>query len=519
MRILGRRWKDGYLDETRLPGHYRIEVRLWARLGPVEGMYFQRGRDWRLVWNYLNEIGFRQVLRKVVSRRSEHLRNAKYVSVGAGTVLAADADCPVPVGSKVTFLAPCHPPCVERLVLSPELVRQVSASPVLPDTRLRDLSGGTHRVAHDALSHVAGWSPHAGTTLDPTQVEKLLDHADTLLHFPNRPAYSRTRRLGSPVRECDPVEPLGRPGRRTVLYGYGNYAKHVVLPNVRAHLDVVAIHELDPTQLGHRSSTGARRDTSPNWRDSNDHDVALIAGYHHTHAPLAASALRAGATAVVEKPLATTSEQLADLSEALRLGGGSLFACFHKRYSPFNAFAYEDIGCSIGDPISYHCIVYEVPLPPRHWYRWPNSRSRLTSNGCHWLDHFLFLNNYANVLALDARSSQDGEELLASVDLENGAYFTMVLTSKGSYRTGLRNHVELRAGDRQVRILDDSSYISESPRRILRRHTINRMEPYKRMYDAIAKAAVARHPGEYPNQIEASTCLALGLEEDLSRNQ
>src|SRR5262249_57472786 len=74
------------------------------------------------------------------------------------------------------------------------------------------------------------------------------------------------------------------------------------------------------------------------------------------------------------------------------MGGykGKVFCCFHKRYSAFNALARKDLQMQLGEPISYHCIVYEVPLPPMHWYRWPSSRSRLITNGCHWIDHFHF---------------------------------------------------------------------------------------------------------------------------------
>ena len=47
-------------------------------------------------------------------------------------------------------------------------------------------------------------------------------------------------------------------------------------------------------------------------------DVHLIAGFHHTHAPLACHALDAGAHAVVEKPLATTEAQLHDFWSAMQ---------------------------------------------------------------------------------------------------------------------------------------------------------------------------------------------------------
>ena len=84
----------------------------------------------------------------------------------------------------------------------------------------------------------------------------------------------------------------------------------------------------------------------------------------------------------------------------------------------------SDLGVAPGEPVSYHCIVYEVPLPELHWYRWPSSRSRLISNGCHWTDHFLLLNGFAEPVAYDVVESSDGM-VNVTVELANGAVFTM----------------------------------------------------------------------------------------------
>src|SRR5690606_15551503 len=95
------------------------------------------------------------------------------------------------------------------------------------------------------------------------------------------------------------------------------------------------------------------------------------------------------------------------------------------------------------EPVSCHCIVYEEPLPPRHWYRWPASRGRLVSNGCHWIDHFLFLNNFAPVADRDVFVFADGT-VNCSLVLANGASFSMLLTGRGAGRAGMQNYIEIR---------------------------------------------------------------------------
>ncbi len=74
-----------------------------------------------------------------------------------------------------------------------------------------------------------------------------------------------------------------------------------------------------------------------------------------------------------------------------------------------NAIAREDLAAAPGQPMSCHCVVYEVPLPRRHWYRWPVSSDRLVSNGCHWVDHFLFLNGFARERSAEAWSAGNGD--------------------------------------------------------------------------------------------------------------
>src|SRR5690606_15981272 len=131
-----------------------------------------------------------------------------------------------------------------------------------------------------------------------------------------------------------------------------------------------------------------------------------------------------------------------------------------KRYSKLNEWAFRDLGVRRGDPVDMHCIVYEIPLPRRHWYNWPNSGSRIVSNGCHWLDYFLFTNGYCAVEDAGVWPSR-GRDVVIFARLENGATLAMSLTDTGSARLGVREVIELRAGNVTVRIDDGAFYFSE----------------------------------------------------------
>jgi predicted dehydrogenase len=298
-----------------------------------------------------------------------------------------------------------------------------------------------------------------------------------------------------------------------VLFGYGNYAKNIILPQVKSYLNLRCIHEIDPLQIPQQRSARYAWSTSPDIAEHERYDVFLIAGFHHTHAPLACKALQHGADVLIEKPVAVDQCQLDDLVTAMLQSNGRVFCCFHKRYQKFNEMAREDLRAQPGDPIHYHCIVYEAPLPAYHWYRWPNSRSRFITNGCHWLDHFLLLNNYAKAASWAANVSPDKTAVNCSVRLINGAYFTMVMTYQGSERIGPQDYIELRANGRTVQIVNESNYIAESKRRILRRYGENRMKAYAQMYRRISMAIARGETGDSIESVKGAVELGLRLEE------
>jgi hypothetical protein len=175
--------------------------------------------------------------------------------------------------------------------------------------------------------------------------------------------------------------------------------------------------------------------------------------------------------------------------------------------------ALEDLDAKPGQPIDYHCIVFEMPLPERHWYRWPNSRSRIVSNGCHWIDHFMFLNAYCPVSRRHVYQAKNGT-VVVSLELANGAVFSMTLTDVGSRRIGVREFTELRSGDVQVRILDNKSYESENSHRVLRRLRLRPMDSYARMYRTISRRIVRGEPGDTPESFRSSE-VVIDIDEQL----
>lgn len=513
-------WTGPYLDYHRPEGALRIRVAAIASVERIRTLYFEQPRDIRRVWNYVREVGPAEVVRKIRSRSNESERNEKYLWIGAGVVLESDE--PSWDGRSVLFVATAHPKGVERIVLPGALVRPIVDDALAQRIAAHEGPPSLSDAPADALGPgsgaLVGWSPHSGEPVPQEEAAQALEAAEGWFGPASdaaTPAEGPVWPGTSPVLETiagarpngdDHPDPLS-----CTVFGYGHYAKISLIPNLHGRLKVDRVHEIDPTQVGpgpHPFSV----DSSPEFREPMD--VAFLAGFHHTHAPLAAEALRRGAHAVIEKPIATSRDQLSALVSAMENAQGSVHVGFHKRYQSFNDWAREDLDADPGDPISYYCIAYEVPLPEHHWYRWPNSGSRLLSNGCHWIDHFLFLNDFVAVRTVGVAAMPSGD-ISAHVVLENDAAFHMILTDQGGSRIGVQDHIELRRLDRTVRIRNARHYESEDDRRVIRRSSENKANAYPTMYSTISKAIAEGRGGDSSVAVERSAGTVLDLEERL----
>lgn len=498
MRIFtSNKWRGGFLDYFQGPGEYRIQVIAVKNLERVEEAYVVRPKSLKMVLNYLLRFGPAVVLRKIKSRFQEKYRNEKYVSCGVGRVIGQE--------KIVGFIAPLHPAVAERVVLPAELIFDIDKTN-LPIVNENTILMTRHNVReNDWWKEIKGWSKYSGKKLTPDILKKL---KEGLVKCIQETDWRSAKKLVTSTEEATETKGEIR-SSGAVLFGYGNYAKTQILPNIKKYLKVTAIHEIDPTQIPLNYKGAARWDTSPMPRKDEKYDVYIIAGYHHTHTPIALKALKQNAYALIEKPIVVDEDQLRELLEAVKKSGDKVFAGFHKRYSPLTKLALKDLG---GAPINYHSIVYEEPQPKFYWYNWPNSKGPIVSNGCHWIDHFLYLNGYSLPKSFGVEVTDDKRTLNVSMELENGAFFTMAFTDKGSPYLGVQDYVELKGKDKTARIINDSEYIFLNKNGVMRKKKINKALNYEIMYQTIGKKIAAGDPGDSLKSIEISSLAMLELE-------
>lgn len=493
-----------YLCSWRHPDReVRIVVSGWLWTERIENQFIRHPRSARLVWNYIRRVGVGNAFRKIRSRQAEVLRNHKAFGVALGWVTEAPSQLQHLVDTPVIFLATNHSPDSDSLVVNIDCILSIQPE----DSPETQHSPTSLALCAEQLRQYKAWSPYSGVGLDRRIVmQSLAQVVQHALPLPKSPELLAgcTDHLEKQAPESD------KPS--AVLFGLGNYSKTVIIPNIDA-LQLKRIHEIDPDQIASFGlRTRAALDTSPVPRDDAAYDAWFIAGFHHTHTELAIEALRRGAYAVVEKPLSTSNAQYKEFYSEVNEGlTPKFFLCFHKRYSPLNQYIWSDMQVDLGTPIDMHCSIYEIPLPQYHWYNWPNSGGRLTSNGCHWLDYFLYLNNFSAVTDV-RRWRPRGRDEIVNVSLQNGAYLAMSLTDSGSPRIGVREIIELRSGNASIRIIDSSSYTAEIGHKIVRRTRVNPMDGHARMYQHISRVIVNGGSGDEMASLD-STLLTLTLED------
>lgn len=458
------------------------------------------GTKWRKIWNYLQVYKVKDVVRKSFSRSfAEKVRNDKWLIGGLG-----EAN-----GNLVWFF---HPSAQKyQSILSVPLKWTMPAD--LDDKKIRGWASLQEIKKNDQLiNYFSKVLPEeSGQTFIPDlgQLEKLKELILEQSFIPVEKAF--------PEKEFIHLEGSvkGNSGNSAVLFGFGNYARTITIPYLKPFIHIEKIHEIDPSLL--INPKVSKISTNPNAEiDDYSFPVWLIAGFHHTHARLAIEAIKHGVIPVIEKPVATTWEDYNELYEVVRLKGIPFFQCYQKRYQIFNDFIFEDLRVKRGEPINFKATVFEIPLDPYHWYNWQSSGSRIISNGCHWIDHFLFINGYPDWTNLKV-FKPNPEELTIQILLENGAFGLISLSDNGSNRIGMREYVEFTVPGRRAYIQDSMKYVSESNERIIRNYNTDKLSYLRKMYREIGQSIQQSGKGDDIITLK-STKLSLELE-DLLKSQ
>lgn len=506
-------WEPDRLDHWRGPGQVRLKASLWVTMSDAPSAHFVQPKRLNRVLHYARHVGPKATVKKIISRLKDERIAGRGCGLVFGRVLEADPDSGLALGQLVwaivtAQIGPCSRPVCD--------LRWVSAT-------LDPPAGLTHERALrfiDARHHVdwpqelarwsswSSWSQH-----EPEGALSLLERCVALakaLDLTHAPTLT-TQNTAPRTLAAATSPPSGRP--QASLFGYGHYARTCIIPHIYKYFELRTIHELDPAVIPATRDAHISWDTGP-WLSADERPhVVFIAGYHHTHAPVAIEALKAGACAIIEKPAVTTWAQLDELT-ALMAQGGRLWTGYHKRYEQERGWLEQDLELGSDDlPCDYHAIIYEPALPPGHWYRWPASGSAILSNACHWIEQFLSLNRYSQPTSWQVKRGASGA-LNLWIALANGASCSVSLSHQGSGFGGVRQLIEVRAKDRTARMIDGRAYEAWGPTRLLRKQQLRSQQGYAAMYRHLSEAALdPKQPGEPVEAFKTLNALLLSMDE------
>lgn len=185
-------------------------------------------------------------------------------------------------------------------------------------------------------------------------------------------------------------------GKTTVAFiGSGNYGSAVLIPAFRkagARLkSVVSNAGLSGTYAGLKH--GFEETTTDTDRVLADPDISavVVTTRHDSHGRLVCKALRAGKDVFVEKPLALTEQELAEIELAyhdMAAAGRQpiLMVGFNRRFAPHVA-KIQGLLETVKGPKAFVMTVNAGGLAPGHWIQDPAAGGgRITGEACHFVD-------------------------------------------------------------------------------------------------------------------------------------
>lgn len=248
------------------------------------------------------------------------------------------------------------------------------------------------------------------------------------------------------------------------FYGAGNYATASLLPPMQAS-DKVAFSGL-VTASG-RSAQGVAKQfgfafCAGNYAEllEGDTDAIVVTTRHDTHGAAVRDALNAGKHVYVEKPMALSVAELAEIQQAYaRCGKAQVMVGFNRRFAPATRQVIEHF-VGVKSPLVVNIRVNAGFIPADHWIQDPQAGGgRMIGEGCHFIDlaSALVGSNVKTVYAVGSSKAEKSallnDSLCLTLSFDNGSVANITYTADGA-KAMAKEYVELFGGGRSA-VIDD----------------------------------------------------------------
>ena len=337
-----------------------------------------------------------------------------------------------------------------------------------------------------------------------------------LLTYPAEVAGSMLKVEGSPSNlqpstsnlQPSPTSNL-QPSTLTVgVVGAGNFAGAVMLPALKkvAGVELVGIASASGLRAAHAAQKFGFRYAAESFgqllTDPEINTVALLTP-HNLHAEQVIAALQAGKHVFVEKPLAITREQLAEIESQLSgMDHQLLLTGFNRRFAPL-AVKLAAHFAERSEPLVAHYRVNAGYLPLTHWLHDPEvGGGRIIGEGCHFVDFLTFLTGQVPVSVV-ARGLPDGgryreDNVVLTFTYPDGSIGTVSYLANGD-KAFPKERVEVFCGGR-VGVLDDFRTLElvHDGRRQVTRARLRQDKGHRAEWEAFVRAITSGGPPPIP---------------------
>ncbi|HHF2857155.1 TPA: bi-domain-containing oxidoreductase [Vibrio diabolicus] len=221
--------------------------------------------------------------------------------------------------------------------------------------------------------------------------------------------------------------------------GAGNYASRMLIPAFKsggAQLHTIATSG-GINGVTHGEKAGFAKtttDTSAMISDSEINTIAIVTR-HNSHAHFVSEALNAGKNVFVEKPLAVTLEELAEVeatyySKASTASAPKLMVGFNRRFSP-QVQKMKELLSSVKEPKSFMMTMNAGAIPVDHWTQDNEiGGGRIIGEACHFIDLMRYLAD-SEIVSVQCRRMGDVD----SVDITEDKAAIILGFADGSFGT------------------------------------------------------------------------------------
>lgn len=251
---------------------------------------------------------------------------------------------------------------------------------------------------------------------------------------------------------------------RLSFYGAGNYATASLLPPMQASGKVAFTGLV--TASG-RSAQGVAKQFGFGFCAGSyaellqgDTDAIVVTTRHDTHGVAVRDALKAGKHVYVEKPMAMSVAELAEIHRAYgERGTAQVMVGFNRRFAPATRKVIEHFA-GVKSPLVVSIRINAGFIPANHWIQDPQvGGGRMIGEGCHFIDlaSALVGSNVKTVYAVGSSKAEKSallnDNLCLALTFENGSVANITYTADGS-KAMAKEYIEVFGGGRSAQIDD-----------------------------------------------------------------